>query len=81
MMVGPQQFQILFQVMDINLGYSCLLRRPWIRDAGVVTFTLHQKLEFIRNGKIAIVYGEQVLMISPLSTFRYIDVEEDVVIT
>lgn len=80
-MVGPQQFQILFQVMDINLGYSCLLGRLWIHDAGVVTNTLHQKLKFIQNGKLAIVYGEQVPMISQLSTFKYIDVEEDSVIT
>ncbi|XP_050897725.1 uncharacterized protein LOC127104588 [Lathyrus oleraceus] len=56
MMVGPQQFQILFQVKDINPGYSCLLGRPLIHDAGVVTSILHQKLKFIQNGKLAIVY-------------------------
>lgn len=81
MIVGSHQFEILFQVMDINLGYSYLLGRPWVHDAGAVTSTLHQKLKFIRNGKLAIVYGEQVLMISQLSTFRYIDVEEDIIIT
>ncbi|XP_050908422.1 uncharacterized protein LOC127122059 [Lathyrus oleraceus] len=81
MMVGLQQFQILFQGMEINPGYSCLLGRPWIHDACVVTSTLHHELKFIRNGKLAIVYGEQVLMISQLSSFRYIDVEKDVVIT
>ncbi|XP_050919689.1 uncharacterized protein LOC127137259 [Lathyrus oleraceus] len=79
MMVSPQQFQILFQVMGINLSYNSLLGRLWIHDAGGVTSTLHQKLKFVQNGKLAIVYGEQVLMISQLSTFRYIDVEEDVV--
>lgn len=68
MMVGPQQFQILFQVMDINPDYSCFLGRPWIHDASSVTSTLHQKLKFIQNGKLVIVYGEQVLMISKLST-------------
>lgn len=81
MMVGPQQFQILFQVMDISPSYNCLLGRPWIHDAGAITSTLHQKLKFIQNGKLAIVYGEQVLTISQSSTFRYIGVEEDVVIT
>lgn len=70
MMVGPQQFQILFQVMDINLGYSSLLGRQWIHDTGAVTSTLHHKLKFVRNGKLVIFYGEQVLMISQLSTFR-----------
>lgn len=67
--------------MDINPSYNCLLGRPWIHDAGAVTTTLHQKLKFIWNGKLAIVSGEQVLMISQLSAFRYIDIEEDVVIT
>lgn len=32
--IGPQIFQILFQVMDINPAYSCLLGRPWIHAAG-----------------------------------------------
>lgn len=41
--IGPQVFQILFQLMDINLAYSCLLGRPWIHAVGAVTFTLHQK--------------------------------------
>lgn len=81
LMVGSQQFQILFQVMDINLGYSCLFGKPWIHDADTITSTLNKKLKFIRNGKLAIVYGEQFLMISQLSSFRYIDVEEDDVIT
>ncbi|XP_050915318.1 uncharacterized protein LOC127130333 [Lathyrus oleraceus] len=47
MMVGLQQYQILFQVMDINPGYSSLLGRPWIHDAGAVTSTLHRKLKFV----------------------------------
>lgn len=81
MMVGPQQSQILFQVMEINPNYISLLGRPWIHDAGAVTSTLHQKLKFVQNGKLVIIYGEQVLMISKLSAFKYIDIEEDVVIT
>jgi hypothetical protein len=48
--IGPETFQITFQVMDINASYSCLLGRPWIHDAWEVTSTLHQKLKFVRNG-------------------------------
>jgi hypothetical protein len=39
--IGPSDFQITFQVMDIHPSYSCLLSRPWIHEAGAVTSTLH----------------------------------------
>ncbi|XP_050915718.1 uncharacterized protein LOC127130797 [Lathyrus oleraceus] len=35
--VGPHQFIITFQVMDINPSYTCLLGRPWIHVVGAVT--------------------------------------------
>lgn len=66
---------------DINPGYGSMLGRLWIHDACTVTSTPYQKLKFVQNGKLAIVYGKQVLMISQLSAFRYIDIEEDVVTT
>lgn len=39
--IGPSDFHITFQVKNILLAYSCLLGRPWIHEAGVVTSTLH----------------------------------------
>ncbi|XP_050897628.1 uncharacterized protein LOC127104486 [Lathyrus oleraceus] len=45
-LIGPQNFRITFQVMDIRPAYSCLLGRPWIHAARVVTSTLHQKLNW-----------------------------------
>lgn len=57
--IGPTIFTITFQVMDINPGYSCLLGRPWIRSAGAVTSTLHQKLKFITNDKMIVIGGEK----------------------
>ncbi|GAU51264.1 hypothetical protein TSUD_412510 [Trifolium subterraneum] len=77
-LVGPYEFQITFQVMDIRASYSCLLGRPWIHEAGAVTSTLHQKLKFVREGKLVIVNGEEALLVSHLSGFSYIsaDVED-----
>lgn len=46
-LIGPQVFQITFQVMEIMPAYSCLLGRPWIHASGAVTSTLHQKLKFV----------------------------------
>jgi len=57
--VGPCTFQIVFQVMDILPTYSCLLGRPWIHTAGVVPFTLHQKLKFVIDDKLIIVSREE----------------------
>ncbi|GAU38495.1 hypothetical protein TSUD_64750 [Trifolium subterraneum] len=74
-LVGPYEFQITFQVMDIQASYSCLLGRPWIHEAGAVTSTLHQKLKFVREGKLVIVNGEEALLVSHLSAFSYISAD------
>ncbi|KAI5402412.1 hypothetical protein KIW84_050141 [Lathyrus oleraceus] len=63
--IGPSDFQITFQVMDIHPSYSCLLGRPWIHEAGAVTSTLHQKLKFVKNKKMVVVGGERALLITP----------------
>ncbi|KAI5398353.1 hypothetical protein KIW84_063949 [Lathyrus oleraceus] len=76
--IGPSDFQITFQVTDIHPSYSCLLGRPWIHEAGAVTSTLHQKLKFVKNKKLVVVGGEKALLVSHLSSFSYIDVEDEV---
>ena len=63
--------------MDINPTYSCLLGRPWIHAAGAVTSTLHQKMKFVVNNKLVSVSGEEDFIISQLSSFRYIEADED----
>ena len=65
--------------MDIVPAYSCLLVRPWIHEAGAVTSTLHQKLKFVREGKMVIINGEQALLISHLSSFSIVEADEVVV--
>jgi hypothetical protein len=76
-LIGPQVFTITFQVMDINPTYSCLLGRPWIHAAGVVTSTLHQKLKFITGDKMIVVSGQEDMMVSHLASFRYIEADEE----
>ncbi|XP_050919823.1 uncharacterized protein LOC127137400 [Lathyrus oleraceus] len=79
--IGPHVFQITFQVMDVVPAYSCLLGRPWIHEAGAITSTLHQKLKFVKNGQIVTVNGEQAMLISHLSSFSVIEVDETAVQT
>jgi hypothetical protein len=74
--IGPHEFQITFQVMNIQATYSCLLGRPWIHEAGAVTSTLHQKLKFIRDRKMVTMSGEEALLVSHLSAFSYIGADD-----
>ncbi|KAI5440493.1 hypothetical protein KIW84_010101 [Lathyrus oleraceus] len=76
--IGPSDFQITFQVMDIHPAYSCLLGKPWTHEAGAVTSILHQKLKFVKNGKLVIVGGEKALLVSHLSSFSYVEAEDKV---
>ncbi|KAI5406030.1 hypothetical protein KIW84_052694 [Lathyrus oleraceus] len=76
--IGPSDFQITFQVMEIHPSYSYLLGKPWIQEAGAVTSTLHQKLKFVKNKEFVVVGGEKALMVSHLSSFSYIDAEDEV---
>ena len=74
--VGPHMFQVTFQVMDIFPTYSCLLGRPWIHEAGALVSTLHQKLKFVRNGKVVIINGERAMLVSHLSSFHVVEADE-----
>nr|XP_027189418.1 uncharacterized protein LOC113786262 [Cicer arietinum] len=79
--IGPHIFGITFQVMDIKPAYSCLLGRPWIHAAGAVTSTLHQKLKFTVNNKLVIIYGEEDMIVSHLSSTGYIEDTEEAIET
>ncbi|XP_070009967.1 uncharacterized protein [Nicotiana sylvestris] len=58
MTIGPVDFEIVFQVVDMVTSYNFLLGRPWIHTARVVPFTLHQMLKFEHDGQEIIVHGE-----------------------
>ena len=62
--------------MDIFPAYSCLIGRPWIHEASVVTLTLHQKLKFVREGAVIIVEGEQAMLVSHLSYLSIVEADE-----
>lgn len=74
--VGPHQFIITFQVMNIHPDYKFLSRRSWIHVVDTVTSTLHQKLKFMVGDKLIIICGKEDFMISELSSFQYVEIEE-----
>lgn len=59
--------------MEIEASYSFLLGLPWIHEVGAVTSSLHQKLKFVKNGKLVMVCREQTLIVSHLSPFSYVE--------
>ena len=63
--------------MDILPAYSCLLGRIWIHTAGVVPYTLHQKLNFVIDDKLIIVSGEEDLVVCGFTFTPYIEVAEE----
>ncbi|XP_070018950.1 uncharacterized protein [Nicotiana sylvestris] len=58
MMIGPVDFEIVFQVVDMDTYYNFLLGRPWIYMARAVPSTLHQMVKFEQNRQEIIVHGE-----------------------
>ena len=56
--VGPAEFNVEFQVLDINTSYNLLLGRPFIHMAGVVPSTLHQLMKFVWKDQELVIYGE-----------------------
>ena len=51
-MIGPVRYSILFQVLRIQSSFNLLLCRPWIHKAGAIPSSLHQKVNFIHEGRI-----------------------------
>ncbi|KAK4737953.1 hypothetical protein R3W88_001650 [Solanum pinnatisectum] len=56
--MGPAEFKVEFQVLDIITSYNLLLGRPFIHMAGVVPSTLHQLMKFVWKDQELVIYGE-----------------------
>ncbi|XP_055831000.1 uncharacterized protein LOC129900049 [Solanum dulcamara] len=56
--VGPAEFLVLFQVMDVSSNYNLLLGRPWVHMAKAVPSTLHQCVKFEWSHAEVTVHGE-----------------------
>ncbi|XP_070031666.1 uncharacterized protein [Nicotiana tomentosiformis] len=56
--IGPVDFEVTFQVLDMDTSYNFFLGRPWIHTAGVVPSTLHQMVKFEHENQEIVVYGE-----------------------
>ena len=58
LIIGPMIKKVEFQVLNIASCFNMLLRRPWIYDTEVVPLSLYQKVWFLHEGAIVIIYGD-----------------------
>ncbi|XP_019238934.1 PREDICTED: uncharacterized protein LOC109218987 [Nicotiana attenuata] len=58
MTIGPVDFNIVFQVLDMKTSYNFLLGRPWIHMARAIPSTLHQMVKFEYDRQEIFVHGE-----------------------
>nr|XP_025884578.1 uncharacterized protein LOC112940521 [Solanum lycopersicum] len=75
--IGPVDFAVNFQVLDINASYNLLLGRPWVHKAGAIPSTLHQMIKFEHDRQEVIVHGEGDLSIYKDSSFPFINADNE----
>ena len=56
--IGPVEFAIEFQVLNVDSSYNLLLGRPWIHKAKAVASTLHQMIKFKHDRQEVVIHGE-----------------------
>ena len=56
--MGLAEFNVEFQVLDINTNYNLLLGRPFIHMAGAMPSTLHQLMKFVWKDQELVIHGE-----------------------
>ncbi|XP_070020340.1 uncharacterized protein LOC142180914 [Nicotiana tabacum] len=56
--IGPMDFEVTFQVLDMDTSYNFRLGRPWIHATRAVPSTLHQMVIFKYEDQEIVVHGE-----------------------
>ena len=71
--VGPQVYNINFQVLRIDSPYNLLLGRPWLHTAEAVPSSLHQKMKLIIGKQLVTILAEEPISIYHDQEVPYID--------
>ncbi|XP_070010717.1 uncharacterized protein [Nicotiana sylvestris] len=75
--IGPVEFTMEFQVLDVAVSYNLLLGRPWIHAAKAVPSTLHQMVKLEWDRQEIMVHGEDNLCAHSNAIVPFIEVEDD----
>ncbi|XP_070047243.1 uncharacterized protein [Nicotiana tomentosiformis] len=75
--IGPVEFTMEFQVLDVAASYNLLLGRPWIHAAKAIPSSLHQMVKFEWDRQEIVVYGDENLSAYNDTIVPFIEVEDD----
>ncbi|XP_070029866.1 uncharacterized protein [Nicotiana sylvestris] len=75
--IGPVEFTMKFQVLDVAVSYNLLLGRPWIHAAKVVPSSLHQMVKFEWDMQEIVVHGDEDLSACNDTIVPFIEAEDD----
>ncbi|XP_070029881.1 uncharacterized protein [Nicotiana sylvestris] len=75
--IGPVEFTMEFQVLDVVVSYNLLLGRPWIHDAKAVPSSLHQMVKFEWDRQEIVVHGDEDLSVCNDTIVLFIEAEDN----
>ncbi|XP_070048920.1 uncharacterized protein [Nicotiana tomentosiformis] len=75
--IGPVEFTMEFQVLDVAASYNLLLGRPWIHAAKAIPSSLHQMVKFEWDRQEIVVHGDENLSAYNDTIIPFIEVEDD----
>ncbi|XP_070040394.1 uncharacterized protein [Nicotiana tomentosiformis] len=75
--IGPVEFTMEFQVLDVAVSYNMLLGRPWIHAAKAIPSSLHQMVKFEWDRQKIVVHGDENLSAYNDTIVPFIEVEND----
>ncbi|XP_075081259.1 uncharacterized protein LOC142166300 [Nicotiana tabacum] len=75
--IGPVEFTMEFQVLDVAISYNLLLGRPWIHAAKTVPSSLHQMVKFEWDMQEIVVHGDEDLSACNDTIVPFIEAKDD----
>ncbi|XP_070050128.1 uncharacterized protein [Nicotiana tomentosiformis] len=75
--IGPVEFTMEFQVLDVTASYNLLLGRPWIHAAKAIPSSLHQMVKFEWDKQEIVVHSDENLSAYNDTIVPFIEVEDD----
>nr|XP_033512520.1 uncharacterized protein LOC117277220 [Nicotiana tomentosiformis] len=75
--IGPVEFTMEFQVLDVAVSYNLLLGRLWIHAAKEVSSSLHQMIKFEWDRQEIVMHGDEYLSAYNDTTVPFIEAEDD----
>ncbi|XP_070003388.1 uncharacterized protein [Nicotiana sylvestris] len=75
--IGPVEFTMEFQVLDVAVSNNLLLGRPWIHAPKTVSSTFHQMVKFEWDRQEIAVYSEENLCDHSDAFIPFIEAEDD----